>query len=128
MKKTYRITTRLAVLAIFAFSISSCGNSNPDHISNYTPGNNADSANVSNGIDKTVRGKELFQQRCIACHGLSGNYRNNNAADLSVSRIDSLSIVSTIRNGRGAMPISQAALSDSDIAQVELYVKTLRKN
>ena len=120
---------RKIVLSILILSLFSCGGNNPDHISNYTPGNSADSAHVSVGIVMTVRGKALFEQRCIACHGLNGNYRNNNAADLQVSKIDSLSIVNTIRSGKGAMPMfSSGALPDSDVAQLELYVKTLRKN
>ena len=121
--------TKMALTVILMLSLSSCGNSNPDQISNYTTGDSKDSLHVSDGIVKTVRGKELFEQRCIACHGLSGNYRNNNAADLQLSRIDSMSIATTIRNGRGAMPLfSKDALPDYDVAQMELYVKTLRKN
>ena len=78
-------------------------------------------------IDNSERGRELFQQRCQACHGLSGNYKNNNAANLQLTKLDSLGIVTTIINGRGAMPMFKTVFADSDLAQLELYVKTLRK-
>lgn len=75
----------------------------------------------------TSRGKELFEAKCIACHGVDGNYKNNNAADLSVTVIDSISIINIIKNGKGAMPMFGSLFPDPDLAQIELYVKTLRK-
>lgn len=86
-----------------------------------------DTVYSSASLVNTTRGKELFQAKCIACHGLGGNYRNNNAADLQISKIDSISIINTIINGKGAMPMFNHVMPDSDLAQLELYVKTLRK-
>jgi len=114
------------LLIILSALFSSCGAPNgpetrPKKIA-ATERNSTASAGVS-----TARGKELFEQRCINCHGLSGNKRNNNAADLQLTRLDSIGIINTIINGRGAMPMFAHVMPDSDMAQLELYVKSLRK-
>ena len=75
----------------------------------------------------TGRGHDIFQQRCIACHGLAGNARNDNAANLQLSRIDSFSMALTIKNGRNNMPAFKNAMPDSDLSYVIVYVKSLRK-
>lgn len=82
------------------------------------------------GVDtlaKTDRGKQIFEQRCVVCHGEYGNLRNENAANLQISRIDSGSIVYTINNGRGRMPMFSGAINDTDMAHLVAYVKSLRK-
>jgi len=105
-----------------------CCDSTPNQVSNYTPVNPKDSLHSSGGLANTTRGHEIFIHRCSACHGISGNARGNNAADLQLTRLDSISIATTIRNGRGAMPMFiPAVLPDSDLAQVEMYIKTIRK-
>jgi mono/diheme cytochrome c family protein len=115
------------LIAVPVSGLYSCNN-NPDKISNYTPGNEKDTTHVSGGIVKTSRGEEIFMQRCIACHGQGGDSRKMNAANLQISLIDSSEIARTIRQGRNQMPMfSSDAIPDSDLAQVELYVKTLRK-
>ena len=116
------------LIAISMAVLFSCGNSNPDQIPTYTATNSTDSSQVSGGIVQTQRGKELFQLHCIACHGLAGNHKNENAADLQVSIIDSLTIVNAIRNGKTPMPLFGPIFADLDLAQLELYVKTLRKH
>ena len=83
-----------------------------------------------NGVDtlaNTSRGKKIFETRCVACHGIYGNARVENAANLQISRIDSPAIVLTIQNGRGNMPMFKDAMPDSDLAQLVSYVKSLRK-
>lgn len=85
---------------------------------------------VKNGVDtlvSTTRGKEIFEQRCVVCHGEYGNLRNENAANLQMSRIDSASIVMTINNGRGRMPSFSGAINDTDMAHLVAYVRSLRK-
>jgi mono/diheme cytochrome c family protein len=111
----------LPAFCIFFFCCCSSGNKkNAMSLPQVTVPNPSADVNTS-------RGQELFHQRCIACHGLSGERRNNNAADLSLSVLDSISIVNTIINGKGPMPMFDHSMPDSDLAQLELYVKTLRK-
>jgi len=87
---------------------------------------NGESQPTSAG-QSTSRGEELFQQRCQACHGVNGNLRVNNAADLQHSVLDSISIAATIKNGRNAMPSFGPTISDADLGQLAMYVKSLRK-
>lgn len=81
----------------------------------------------SGGLVKTTEGKEIFEQRCVACHGEFGNLRHENAANLQLSRLDSIGIVQTIQNGRNVMPPFKDAIPDTDIAKLEVYVKSLRR-
>jgi mono/diheme cytochrome c family protein len=98
------------------------------HSSGSYPGPPHDDTTGFKAADQsTARGQEIFRQRCMACHGINGNFRNNNAADLQLNKLDSIGIVTTIKNGKGAMPMFAGTLQDSDIAQLEMYVKTLRK-
>jgi mono/diheme cytochrome c family protein len=82
---------------------------------------------ASTVLAPTEPGKEIFQARCATCHGLDGNARNNNAANLQFTRLDSLSITQTIKNGKGSMPPFKDAIADSDIAHLAIYVKSLRQ-
>lgn len=90
-------------------------------------GVHADTTYMEHTEGSLLRGQQIFRQRCERCHGLNGNYRNNNAADLQLSRLDSIGIVTTIINGRGAMPLFDHAIPDSDLGQLEQYVQSLRK-
>ena len=123
MKTTILLCATLALFAIMAFI--ACDSHNNRSAS--APQNiNSDTTHPGAVAVATNRGMELFQQRCQACHGLSGNYRNNNAANLQVSVADSLTIINTIKNGKGAMPMFASIFADSDLAQLALYVKFLR--
>ena len=80
------------------------------------------------GSNKSVaRGQEIFNERCLDCHGQDGDKRKDNAANLKVSLIDSLSIVQRIVNGKAPMPAFGRLFPDSDMAQLVLYVKSLRQ-
>lgn len=100
-------------------------NNNPDRIPNYTQGSGA---NTSAGVENTSRGQEIFEARCAACHGRSGDAMTNGAANLHNSILDSIGIANTIRNGRNGQmpPFTDAVLPDSDLGQVEMYIKTFR--
>ena len=81
----------------------------------------------SNAVPNTQAGEQVFHDRCIVCHGLYGNTRNENSADLQVSRIDSISIVQTVRNGIGRLPPFDGSIPDSEMASLVMFVKSLRK-
>src|ERR1700743_2261732 len=120
MKKVSLLYICITMLLI----ASSCSNSNN---TGDNAAGNMDTTQPSTGVAiGKSRGQDIFEQRCQACHGLNGDYRNNNAANLQKSRIDSISIINTIKNGKGAMPLFGHAIPDSDLAQVEMYVKSLR--
>jgi|GEM_PF-680405 len=107
-------------------AISGCGNGGSTS-ADYTPKRVDTVVPAGNNMMSTGRGQEIFQQRCIACHGLSGNAQTDNAANLQMSRIDSFSMALTIKNGRNKMPAFKNAMPDSDISNVIVYVKSLRR-
>jgi mono/diheme cytochrome c family protein len=108
----------IAALAMLGLGFSACNNRGST-VQNYS--------NDGNGnVASTARGQELFQAKCAACHGIDGSARNNNAANLQINRIDSISIIHTIQNGKGTMPPFKDAMPDSDMAALAVYVKSLR--
>ena len=117
----------LVTCTAVAISLCSCSNSHSGGSGSYSP-QNTDSMKPALMTSDLSRGQEIFQQRCQACHGISGNYRNNNAANLQWNKTDSITIINTIKNGKGAMPMFGTVIPDSDLAQVEMYVKSLRRS
>lgn len=79
------------------------------------------------GSYETLIGENIFKARCIKCHGISGEGVSLHAADLHFSRMDSMDIVNTIHNGKGAMPMFDGSIPDSVMGQLVMYVKNLRK-
>ncbi len=122
------LRVKCCVFILGSFFLAGCNSdSNSTANTNYrTPVHNDTTLSPAAAVS-SARGQEVFQQRCTACHGPAGNYQNNGAANLQVSKIDSISIVNTIINGKGAMPMFAHVMPDSDLAQLEIYVKTLRK-
>ena len=119
MKRTY-------IIFLLAIAASSCNSSTPSSAStSYMTTTNV--VPTPAAVDNTNRGKELFQEKCQACHGLYGDHEGNGAENLQLTKLDSVGIVTTIIHGRGTMPMFGTVLADSDLAQLELYVKTLRK-
>ncbi len=72
-------------------------------------------------------GKMLFDSKCAACHGEDGTAGIGNAANLQTSKLDSVAIISTLTNGRNAMPAFKNVLTNEEIAQLAHYVQLLRK-
>jgi cytochrome c5 len=133
MKKIFMVRCA-AIAIIMAVLFCSC-NDTANNVSHYTPDSKndtvvsgRDTVHSSAGLANTGRGHEIFLQRCSACHGVNGDARNNNAENLQLTRLDSIGIATTIRHGRGTMPMFDSeVLTDADVAQVEMYVRTLRK-
>ena len=123
MKKQKRYSGIFIVAAVLSFFAACNGANSPDN-----PIQTHRDTAYSYGSDKnTTRGQHIFEERCMDCHGQDGDKRKDNAANLKISRIDSISIVNTIKNGKTPMPMFGSLFSDSDMAQLELYVKSLRR-
>ena len=84
----------------------------------------------------TERGLGVFMRACAGCHGPDG--RGTHPPGFSVpprdltdpvlqSRLSDEALTDTIRHGKGQMPPFGANLSDEEIAEVILYVRTLRR-
>lgn len=74
------------------------------------------------------RGSKLYQQHCIACHGLDGTPAFAGAPDLkrgtSLVRSDR-QILIAIRGGRGTMPAYFGILNERQILDVIAFLRTL---
>ena len=117
-------------LVIGSNIILSCNGGNSS-VPAYTATDKTDtSTNTGNTepvMAKTDRGREIFETRCMACHGQNGNLRKDNSANLQLTRLDSIGIVQTIKNGKGVMPMFKDVIADSDIGHLAVYVKSLRR-
>lgn len=76
-----------------------------------------------------ITGKSIYQKYCSTCHGENGRLRSGNAADLSMSMINSDSIRKVILygNNKGMGPYKSIITSDEEIKLLVEHVKTLRK-
>lgn len=76
----------------------------------------------------TIKGGELYAAHCASCHGASGNSvmpdAPNFAQSESLMQPDS-SLLTAIKNGKNAMPAYQGILTDNDILDVIVYLRTL---
>jgi len=76
----------------------------------------------------TIKGGELYAMHCASCHGASGISvmpgAPNFASEESLMQPDPLLQLS-IKNGKNAMPAYQGVLSDQDILDVIVYIRTL---
>jgi cytochrome c6 len=76
----------------------------------------------------TVKGGELYRLHCALCHGLSGVNIMPNAPNFtrgeSLLQPD-LSLLASIKSGKNAMPSYNGILSDQDILDVIVYLRTL---
>jgi mono/diheme cytochrome c family protein len=76
----------------------------------------------------TIKGGEVYAEHCASCHGASGMSVMPNAPNFAQN--ESLmqpdpSLLTSIRNGKNAMPAYQGILSDRDILDVIVYLRTL---
>ena len=73
------------------------------------------------------KGHEVFMQKCMGCHGESGvgklpdqpNFKKGDAFFKSDS-----ALIDIIREGKGVMPSFNGILSEEDIRNVVVYIKT----
>jgi cbb3-type cytochrome c oxidase subunit III len=79
-------------------------------------------------------GKRIFTANCATCHGADGKGnsmgRTMGVKDLHAAEVVKLSdaqIKQVVANGKGNMPPWKGQLSDSQIAQVTAYVRSLQK-
>lgn len=74
-----------------------------------------------------IRGKILFAEKCVACHGADGTAGIANAANLQISEIDSASVSQIIRDGKAGMPGFKDIMTPEEIRELMVYVRSLRK-
>lgn len=67
--------------------------------------------------------RELFQQRCAACHGEDGRGASGPSLAGVADRLDRDGITQAVRYGRPGMPAWEGTLSDNEIDAVVTYVE-----
>lgn len=75
-----------------------------------------------------IKGGELYAVHCASCHGASGVSVMPNAPNFAQGEIllqPDPTLFSSIKNGKNAMPAYQGVLSDPDIMNVIVYLRTL---
>jgi len=76
----------------------------------------------------TIKGGELYAVHCASCHGASGISVMPNAPSFARSESllqPDLLLLTSIKNGRNAMPAYQGILSDGNILDVIVFLRTL---
>jgi len=100
----------------------SCGDTDPDTISN------SDIKETTSEVPVIVsKGRQLFEQKCAACHGSNGTAGIGGAANLYISRLDSAAVIKIIDKGKNAMPPFGTQLKKEEIRDLAVYVTRLRE-
>jgi cytochrome c6 len=71
--------------------------------------------------------KNLFEEKCAACHGKDGTAGIADAANLRLCQLNPAAIIQTITNGKKAMPPFKGQLTKQQINELTNYAFTLRK-
>lgn len=86
----------------------------------------ADSSSMAES--KRITGKELYLQRCTACHGSDGKLGASGAKDLTVTKMDDTEIREIILDGKNAMPPFKHQIeSEERLNEMVEFVKSLNK-
>jgi len=73
------------------------------------------------------KGKLIFKQYCIVCHGADGKLGVSGAKDLSASTLSKEERILQVTNGKGLMTPYKDILSAEQIASVVDYLEELRQ-
>lgn len=72
------------------------------------------------------KGKLVYKQYCVACHGADGKLGVSGAKDLSASTISLEERINQVTNGKGLMTPYKDILSEEQIKSVCEYIVELR--
>ena len=76
-----------------------------------------------------IKGSELYRQHCASCHGNNGRPQMVGAPDFSQPTAllkPDMTLLQSIRTGKGAMPAYQGLLRDRDLLDIVAHLRTLR--
>ena len=73
------------------------------------------------------KGRLVYKQYCVICHGADGKLGVSDSKDLSVSTIDMAERINQITNGKGLMTPYKDILSEEQIQSVAEYLDELRE-
>jgi len=73
------------------------------------------------------KGKLIYKQYCVICHGADGTLGVSDATDLSKSNVSMEERIDQITNGKGLMTPYKDILSEEQIKAVADYLDELKK-
>ena len=73
------------------------------------------------------KGRLIYKQYCVICHGSDGKLGVSDAKDLSVSTISMEERIDQITNGKGLMTPYKDILSEEQIQSVAAYLDELKQ-
>lgn len=77
-----------------------------------------------------LHGAELYRQHCSTCHGTGGRPVLPTAPDFTQHTTllkPDLTLLASIRRGRGAMPAYDGVLREREILDIVAHLRTLRR-
>ena len=121
----------LCLALLLAISLTACGKSNttpspsPTTSAAASPATSpatSPSATTSGGGAATVDAQSVFKANCMACHGASLEGSVGPNLQKVGGKLSKDLIVTTITNGRGAMPSFKGKLSDSEVGSLAAWL------
>ncbi len=125
MKKFVIIISALGLMTLIA-----CGGEKPAEpsASSNTPAKEEVKKEATETAAKSNRkGRLIYKQYCVICHGADGKLGVSGAKDLSASTITLEERINQITNGKGLMTPYKDILSEDQIQSVAEYLDELRK-
>lgn len=117
-------------VAIIAIGLIACGGkSDGPSGKSSSPAKPTASASTSKEEAKPAnrKGKLIYKQYCVLCHGVDGKLGLSGAKDLSISEIDMEERINQITNGKGMMTPYKDILTKEQIQSVAEYLDELIK-
>ena len=120
-------------IAILSLLIIACGGDQKSTSSSTpksTPKSESKEASASSTAAASTsnrKGKLVYKQYCVICHGADGKLAVSGATDLSQSTISLEERITQITNGKGLMTPYKGILSEEQIASVAEYIGDLRE-
>jgi cytochrome c5 len=72
----------------------------------------------------TISGKEIYEEKCMLCHGNDGKLGLSGAKDITATQLSHTDIVTLIANGKNTMPAFNSTLNNEQIEAVTNYIET----
>lgn len=125
----------LLIILLLAGIIMACGGNKEDAGSTSSTSSaskkeasaSGNSSSDSKQAATNRKGKLIYKQYCVICHGADGKLAISNATDLSTSVATLEDRIDQITNGKGLMTPYKDILSAEQISAVSEYVEELRQ-
>lgn len=114
----------LALIGLSVLFFVACGGEKSSSVSSSDKVVASAETTKSSGNSK---GKLIYKQYCVVCHGMDGKLAVSGAKDLSVSVLPIEERIDQITNGKGLMTPYKDILSTEQIQAVAEYLDELRK-